>query len=103
MKKVSGIKHVFKATVDEDNFKGTCTGTGNIQIRLNHGEDAETVRLNFLRRGFTVEDFKQDPRKKPALTGPVKDFGKGVSNAANHKQGFLATSTPQTFGNSGYY
>lgn len=30
LKAVSGSKHVIKATVEEDNFKGTCTGTGRI-------------------------------------------------------------------------
>jgi hypothetical protein len=29
-KKVAQVKHVIKATVDEDNFKGTCLGTGRL-------------------------------------------------------------------------
>ena len=73
LKKLAQVKHVIKATVDEDNFKGTCLGTGRIQIRLNHGETAENVRLNFLRRGFSVEDYVVDPRKRPNLTGPPKE------------------------------
>ena len=67
-KKVAQVKHIFKATIDEDNFRGTCLGTGRIQIRLSHGEDAEMVKLNFLRRGYNVQPFEQDPRKKPILT-----------------------------------
>lgn len=35
LKKASGARHVIKATVDEDNMKGICLGTGRIQIRLN--------------------------------------------------------------------
>lgn len=49
LKKISGSKHVFEATVDEDNLKGICSGTGRIKIRLNHGETADKVKLNFLR------------------------------------------------------
>lgn len=35
LKKISGAKHVIQTTVDEDSLKGTCLGTGRIQIRLN--------------------------------------------------------------------
>lgn len=30
LKTISGSKHVISATVDEDNFLGTCKGTGRI-------------------------------------------------------------------------
>ena len=30
IKKISGSRHVVSATVDEDNFKGICKGTGRI-------------------------------------------------------------------------
>jgi len=46
-KKIAMVKHMVKAIVDEDTFKGTCLGTGRIQIRLNHGESSESVRMNF--------------------------------------------------------
>jgi hypothetical protein len=35
LKKVSGARHVISTVVDEDRLKGTCLGTGRIQIRLN--------------------------------------------------------------------
>lgn len=54
LKKIAQVKHVVRAVCDEDSFKGTCLGTGRIQIRLNHGETADQVRLNFLRRGYAV-------------------------------------------------
>jgi RNA recognition motif-containing protein len=57
LRKVSGSKHIISAVVDVDNFTGSCKGTGRIQIRLNHGETADSVRLNFLRLGYKVEDF----------------------------------------------
>lgn len=103
LKKVSQAKHVISATVDENNFTGQCTGTGRIKIRLNHGESADDVRLNFLRKGYTVKDFEVQANKTPALTGPAKEFAKEVGNTRAHKQGFLATSEPETFGNSGFY
>jgi hypothetical protein len=78
LKKTSQAKHVISATVDENNFTGTCTGTGRIKIRLNHGESSDSVRLNFLRKGYTVTDFEVKVNKTPALTGPVKEFAKEV-------------------------
>ncbi len=68
LRKVSGSKHIVSAVVDVDVFTGSCKGTGRIQIRLNHGETADSVRLNYLRLGYKVEDFINDPRKKPTLT-----------------------------------
>lgn len=35
LKRTSGAKHVISTVVDEDRLKGTCLGTGRIQIRLN--------------------------------------------------------------------
>lgn len=49
LKKMAGSKHVYSAVVDEDNFLGKCTGTGRLQIRLSEGENADQVKLNFLR------------------------------------------------------
>lgn len=47
LKKTSGAKHVISTVVDEDRLKGTCLGTGRIQIRLNQGETLDSVTLNF--------------------------------------------------------
>ena len=44
VKQIANVKHVISANVDIDNLKGTCTGTGRIQVRLNDDETAETVR-----------------------------------------------------------
>jgi hypothetical protein len=49
LKRISGSKHVIGATVEEDNFRGICKGTGRIQIRLNNGESSDLVKLNFLK------------------------------------------------------
>lgn len=73
LKRVSGSKHVIGATVEEDNFRGICKGTGRIQIRLNNGESSDLVKLNFLKQGFSVRDFEQDLRKKPIVTGLPKE------------------------------
>jgi len=45
---------------------------------LNHGESVDNVRLNFLRKGYTVKDFEINANKTPALTGPPKEFAKEV-------------------------
>jgi hypothetical protein len=54
LKRVAGVKHVIASEVDVDALKGTCRGTGSIQIRLNDGEDKEAIRQNFINRGFIV-------------------------------------------------
>lgn len=69
MRKISGSRHIISATVDVNNFSGACKGTGRIQIRLNHGETADQVKLNYLRKGYQVADYNLDPRKKPIVTG----------------------------------
>lgn len=91
LKKVSGSKHVINATVEEDNFRGICTGKGRIQIRLNQGETADKVKMNFVRLGFSVTDYEQDPRKKPIVTGTPKERQKEISDHKLEKQNFLST------------
>ena len=103
LKKISGVKHVIAATVEEDNFRGICTGQGRIQIRLNQGETAEKVKLNFARLGYKVSDFEQDPRKKPIVTGLPKETSKEITNHRLEKQNFLQTQSPDIFGTSTKY
>ena len=100
---MAGVKHVIAASVVEDNMKGTCVGTGTVKVRLNHGETREQVELNFTKNGVAVREAAQDPRKRPALTGPPKEFAKEVTNTKNQKQGFLQTTSADLFGNSGAY
>ena len=103
IKKMAGVKHVIAASVVEDNMKGTCVGTGTVKVRLNHGETREQVELNFTKNGVAVREAAQDPRKRPALTGPPKEFAKEVTNTKTQKQGFLQTTSADLFGNSGAY
>ena len=103
LKKMAGVKHVIAASVVEDNMKGTCVGTGTVKVRLNHGETREQVELNFTKNGVAVREATQDPRKRPALTGPPKEFAKEVTNTKSQKQGFLQTTSADLFGNSGAY
>lgn len=103
VKKMAGVRHVVSATVDEDNMKGTCLGTGRIKVRLNQGETREQLELNFTKNGIAVREAAQDPRKRPALTGPPKEFAKEVTNTKQQKQGFLASSAADVFGNAGSY
>ena len=75
IKRIANVKHVINAEVQADNLKGTCTGQGRIKLRLNDGESAEQVQLNFQRAGYTAKFHLDDPRKRPELTGEKKDFG----------------------------
>lgn len=80
------MKHVIAAEVKEDNLKGICTGEGRIKVRLNEGETINQVRLNFVRAGFSVNVHKDDPRKRPDLTGPPKDAGEAKFLNAKEKK-----------------
>jgi hypothetical protein len=71
LKKLAGVKHVVSSEVDCDNLKGTCKGTGRIKIRLNDGEDPETIRQRYVKEGILVQDFKNQPQKNSAFTSPV--------------------------------
>lgn len=75
LKRVANVKHVVSAEVQQDNLKGICTGEGRLKVRLNEGETINQVRLNFVRAGYSVNVHKDDPRKRPELTGPGRDAG----------------------------
>jgi len=53
---MAGVKHVISATVDEDNMKGTCLGTGKVRVRLNQGETRDQIELNFVKNGIAVRE-----------------------------------------------
>lgn len=69
------MKHVISVETKQDNLKGTCTGEGRIKVRLNEGETTQTIRDNLSKHGLMAAVHKEDPRKKPDLTGPKKDKG----------------------------
>jgi hypothetical protein len=86
LRRVANVKHVIESTVDEDNVKGICTGNGRIKIRLNEGETINQVRLNFVRAGYSIDLHNDDPRKRPAMTGPAKEDKKSANyNAKDTK------------------
>lgn len=103
VKKMSGARHVISAHLDEDNMKGICTGTGRIQIRLNANENLDDIELNFASKGVCAQEHESDPRKKPAMTGPPKEFAKEITNTRSRKQQFLQTTGGGIFGQGGEY
>ena len=84
-------------------MKGTCTGTGKIQLRLNPGESVEQVELNFARKGVMVRASKNDPRKRPNMTGAPKEFASEITNTKDQKQKFLESKNNNIFGGAGSY
>jgi hypothetical protein len=52
LKKIANVKHVISTTIDVDSITNQCTGTGRIKVRLQTNEDAEQVRINFLKEGY---------------------------------------------------
>ena len=103
VKKMCGAKHIINVHLDEDNMKGICTGTGRIQIRLNANENLEDIELNFANKGVIASEHASDPRKKPNMTGPPKEFAKEITNTKNRKQQFLQSTEGGIFGAGGSY
>lgn len=59
--------------------------------------------MNFAKNGVVVKEFEQDPRKKPNMTGPPKEFAKEITNTKNRKQQFLQSTEGGIFGAGGSY
>ncbi len=54
LKQLCGAKHVVDVTVEQDTIRNICTGQGKIKVRLGDGEDAETVKMQFIKAGLNV-------------------------------------------------
>ena len=93
----------MSATVNFDNLKGTCKGTGRLQIRLNNGESLDQVKLNFLRKGYQIEEFITDANKKSVITGTPMRYDHEVQDHKYEKQYALATQNPDMFGTTHKY
>lgn len=101
LKKISGSKHVINATVDFDNLRGICRGTGRLQLRLNNGESADQVKLNFLRLGYQVSENDTDKKRKSVLTGtPNREDREMNPDSRMQRVNDLATQNPDCFGST---
>ena len=100
---MAGMKHVISASVDQDNLKGTCIGTGQIRVRLNPNETLDQIELNFAKQGVIMKSTKLDSRKKPNMTGPPKEFANEITNTKDQKQKFLQSTNNGVFGGAGSY
>ena len=98
VKEVANVKHVISSEINYDNFLGHCKGDGRVKIRLNEGETVEMVRANFIRAGYQVKSHVEDPRKKPAMTGPGKDDTSSRFMSAKERSNYaLQTKAPVVF------
>jgi hypothetical protein len=68
LKKISGVKHVILATIDEDAIRNVCIGTGRIKVRLAQNEDLENVKFNFVKEGYSINEHSDNPKKKTNFT-----------------------------------
>ena len=53
-----------------------------------------------MRLGYSANEFTQDPRKKPIVTGQPRDQVKELADHRIEKQNFLQTQNPDVFGNT---
>lgn len=68
LKKISGVKHVISAVIDQDSIRNVCTGTGRVKLRLAANEDIESVKLQYLKAGYGVQEHEDNPKKKSNFT-----------------------------------
>lgn len=68
LKKAAQIKHVISAKVDHDSITNDCVGTGRVKLRLAPEEDLETVKLRYLKEGYSVMEHEENPKKKSNFT-----------------------------------
>ena len=61
------------------------------------------MTLNFVRNGWKVAEYTQDPRKKPELTGIPKEKARDIVDARTTLQQHLSSQMPEATGNSGSY
>lgn len=95
IKEIANVKHIISTEIQYDNFLGTCKGDGRVKIRLNDGETYQDIKDRFSKAGYFVKTHTEDPRKKPAFTGPAKDDGAHKFMNAKDKKTFeMQTKAP---------
>ncbi len=105
LKKMAQVKHVINVVVDHDSITNNCVGTGRVQLRLGPHEDLESVKINYMKAGYSVIDHQENPKKKTKFkqeqTLIAKSPSKGEHNAKQAKINHLSSNSPEAFGNSG--
>ena len=92
VKKFAGVRHVVASEVHTNNVKGTCTGTGRIQIRLSAGETEKKVQNNYAKAGVYITAHEENPNKNTAFSRPVNTDDHRL-NYLNDKGRELASTT----------
>jgi hypothetical protein len=104
LKKISGAKHVISVVVEQDAITNSCVGNGRIKLRLGGEDEVESVKLQFVKAGYGVQEHSEDPRKKPNFTmeqtlstrSPVRQE---MDSKASKLQN-LQSNNPEMFGNA---
>lgn len=68
LKRIANVKHVISASVDNDSIRGVCSGTGRIKIRVGADEDVDTIKLQYLKAGFAVNEHSINPNLNNKFT-----------------------------------
>jgi len=64
LKKISGVKHVINATIEQDTIRNICTGNGRIKIRITEDEDLDSIKLGYIKQGYSIREHEENPKKK---------------------------------------
>lgn len=104
LKRLANVKHVITASIEHDSITNACTGLGRVKVRLGPNEDLETVKLNYVKAGYSIKEHEENPKKKTVFTQEhsliVKSPQKQEQDAKMAKINNLQSGSPETFGNN---
>ncbi len=72
LKKYIGAKHVISATIEQDSIRNVCTGKGRIQVRVQEGENIDKLKMNLVKKGLNVSEFKNKANKNTGFSAAQK-------------------------------
>jgi hypothetical protein len=68
VKKIAKVKHVIEVVVDSQSITGQCTGSGRIKMRLGPEENADDIKIMFVKQGINISEHTNNTNKKSGFT-----------------------------------
>lgn len=56
IKEATGCKHVISTSIDVDNLRNVCKGTGRVKVRLGADDTVDMVKVRLMKEGYGIQD-----------------------------------------------